>query len=81
MDSAASAQGVADGKTAVAWTKKLTKNDQAIAIPLPNMAKTAMTSKLLPKTNLPKYDKNGHLYEYRAVEVIDGLANKPVALR
>ena len=77
VDSAASAQGVADGKTAVAWTKKLTKNDQGYSYSLTQYGENGDDIEASAENDLPKYDKNGHLYEYRAVEVIDGLANKP----
>ena len=77
MDSAASAQGVADGKTAVAWTKKLTKNDQGYSYSLTKYGENGDDIEASAENDLPKYDKNGRLYEYRAVEVVDGLANKP----
>lgn len=77
VDSAASAQGVADGKTAVAWTKKLTKNDQGYSYSLTQYGENGDDIEASAENDLPKYDRNGHLYEYRAVEVIDGLANKP----
>lgn len=73
----ASAQGVADGKTAVAWTKKLTKNDQGYSYSLTQYGENGDDIEASAENDLPKYDKNGHLYEYRAVEVTDGLANKP----
>ena len=76
VDSAASAQGVADGKTAVAWTKKLTKNDQGYSYSLTQYGENGDDIEASAENDLPKYDRNGHLYEYRAVEVIDGLANK-----
>ena len=77
VDSTASAQGVADGKTAVAWTKKLTKNDQGYSYSLTQYGENGDGIEVSAENDLPKYDRNGHLYEYRAVEVIDGLANKP----
>lgn len=77
VDSAASAQGVADGKTAVAWTKKLTKNDQGYSYSITQYGENGDDIEASAENDLPKYDRNGHLYEYRAVEVIDGLANKP----
>lgn len=78
VDNAVDGAGVADGKTAVAWTEDIKKNasggyNYLISSYGSNEEGVAPDA----ANRLPRYDRNGNLYEYRPTEVVRGLEGKP----
>ena len=78
VDNAVDGAGVADGKTAVAWTEDIKKNasggyNYSISSYGSNEEGFAPDA----ANRLPRYDRNGNLYEYRPTEVVRGLEGKP----
>ncbi|WP_297155242.1 SpaA isopeptide-forming pilin-related protein [uncultured Ellagibacter sp.] len=78
VDNAADGAGVADGKTAVAWTGDVKKNASGgYGYSISSYGSNAEGVTPDAANSLPRYDQNGHLYEYRATELVRGLENKP----
>ena len=78
VDNAVNGAGVADGKTAVAWTEDIKKNASggySYLISSYGLNKEGVAPDAANR--LPRYDRNGNLYEYRATEVVRGLEGKP----
>ncbi len=73
---------VADGKTVVAYTNDLTPvSTNRYKFALSYYGKNGVDASgnatgEAGATELPKYDENGRRYEYRAIEVVDGLIDK-----
>ena len=78
VDNAADGAGVADGKTAVAWTGDVKKNASGgYSYSISSYGSNAEGAAPDAANSLPRYDQHGHLYEYRATELVRGLENKP----
>lgn len=78
VDNAVKGAGVADGKTAVAWTEDIKKNASGGYSYLISSYGSNEEGVAPDAANrLPRYDRNGNLYEYRATEVVRGLEGKP----
>lgn len=78
VDNAVDGAGVADGKTAVAWTEDIKKNASGGYSYLISSYGSNEEGVAPDAANrLPRYDRNGNLYEYRATEVVRGLEGKP----
>lgn len=78
VDNAVDGAGVADGKTAVAWTEDIKKNASGgygYSISSYGSNKEGVAPDAANR--LPRYDRNGNLYEYQATEVVRGLERKP----
>ena len=77
-----SGSDVADGKTVVAYTNDLTfvsTNRYKFALSYYGKNGVDANGNATGETGaaeLPKYDENGRRYEYRAIEVVDGLIDK-----
>ena len=78
VDNAVDGAGVADGKTAVAWTGDIKKNASGGYSYLISSYGSNKEGVAPDAANrLPRYDRNGNLYEYRPTEVVRGLEGKP----
>lgn len=78
VDNAAAGAGVADGKTAVAWTGDIKKNASGgYSYSISSYGSNEEGAAPDAASRLPRYDRNGNLYEYRASEVVIGLEGKP----
>ena len=78
VDNAVDGAGVADGKTAVAWTEDIKKNASGGYSYLISSYGSNEEGVAPDAANrLPRYDRNGNLYEYRPREVVRGLKGKP----
>lgn len=78
VDNAVDGAGVADGKTAVAWTEDIKKNASGGYSYLISSYGSNKEGVAPDAANrLPRYDRNGNLYEYRPTEVVRGLEDKP----
>lgn len=78
VDNAVDGAGVADGKTAVAWTEDIKKNASGGYSYLISSYGSNEEGVAPDAANrLPRYDRNGNLYEYRPREVVRGLEGKP----
>lgn len=78
VDNAVDGAGVADGKTAVAWTEDIKKNASGGYSYLISSYGSNEEGVAPDAANrLPRYDRNGNLYEYRPTEVVRGLEGKP----
>ena len=78
VDNAVDGAGVADGKTAVAWTEDIKKNASGgYGYSISSYGSNEEGVAPDAANRLPRYDRNGNLYEYRPTEVVRGLEDKP----